>query len=149
MDVVVRAVAMYLLLLVVLRVTTRRVIRTATPLDMVLIFVLGGLAVQAIIGGDRSISAAVVAIVSFAGTHLAISLAKLRWPVVGRLTDGPPVVLYRDGRWNEGQLRAMRLQQENVLAEMRQNGLHNMEQVDAVVFEHNGGISIIQKTQAS
>jgi len=41
----------------------------------------------------------------------------------------------------------MRLHQEDVLAEMRQNGLHTMANIDAV--EHTGGVSIIQKPSRS
>jgi len=149
MEIVVRAVAMYLVLLVVLRITTQRVIRSATPLDLVLIFVLGGFVVQAIIGNDRSLSAAVVAMVAFAGTHLVLSFAKMRWPVIGRLTDGPPVVLFRDGQWQADQLRRTRIEKEDVLAEMRQKGLRTMDRVDTVVLEHNGGLSIIEKPPVS
>ena len=41
MDIVLRTAFMYVFILVVLRVTTRRILRSATPLDLVVIFLLG------------------------------------------------------------------------------------------------------------
>ena len=39
----------------------------------------------------------------------------------------------------------MRLLEEDILSELRQQGLHNMDQVDRVVLEHNGGNSIVRR----
>jgi uncharacterized membrane protein YcaP (DUF421 family) len=144
-DIVIRSVVMYLLLLLVLRITTRRVMRSATPLDMVLIFVFGGVAVQAIVGGDHSVTSAVAGICAFAGTHLVVSYCKLRWAIIGRITEGPPVVLFKRGEWQLEKLHQMRMQEQDVLSELRQQGHRTMDEVELAVLEHNGGISIIPR----
>jgi uncharacterized membrane protein YcaP (DUF421 family) len=145
MDTVIRAAIIYFVLLFVLRVTTRRVLRSATPMDLVLVFVFGGVGVQALLGEDRSISALLLALSTFALLHIGISAARARWPIIGLFTEGAPTVVFRNGEWDHKALRMLHMAQRDVVTEARQNGLRSMEQVEIVVAEHNGGISIIQK----
>ncbi|MFW2829385.1 hypothetical protein [Sphingomonas sp. ID0503] len=83
MDTVIRATIVYFVLLFVIRTTSRRVLRSATPMDLVLIFVFGGVGVQAILGEDRSISAMLISLETFSLLHTVIAAAKRRWPYIG------------------------------------------------------------------
>jgi uncharacterized membrane protein YcaP (DUF421 family) len=145
MDTVVRTVIVYFLLLFILRATTRRVLRSATPMDLVLVFVFGGVGVQAILGEDRSLTAMLLSLGTFSLLHVGISAAKRRWPAIGLYTEGAPVVIYRNGEWDEKALRMLHIAQRDVLTEVRQNGNRGMDEIEIVVAEHNGGISLIQK----
>jgi uncharacterized membrane protein YcaP (DUF421 family) len=145
METVIRAAIIYFVLLFVLRITTRRVLRAATPMDLVLVFVFGGLGVQAVLGEDRSITAMLLSLATFSLLHVGISAAKRRWPHIGLYTEGAPVVIYREGKWDEKALRTLRIAQRDVMTEVRQNGLKRMDQIEIVIAEHNGGISIVAK----
>ena len=144
MDTIVRAAIMYVVVLIILRVTTRRIMRSATPLDLAVIFLFGGMAVQPILADDRSMTGALLAIGTVAVLHLGISALKLRWPVIGRITDGTPVIVYANGNWDHVQMRKMRVQRHDVLAEMRQNGIRSLDEVETVVVEHNGGLTVMK-----
>lgn len=58
MDIVLRVALLYVVVLFTLRLTTRKIMRTSTPLDMVVIFLVGGMAVQAALAGDQSVTGA-------------------------------------------------------------------------------------------
>ena len=77
MEIVLRVALMYLVVLFTLRMTTRKVMRTSTPLDMVVIFLVGGMAVQAALAGDQSITGVVLGISTVAAMHMLISFGKL------------------------------------------------------------------------
>lgn len=143
--VVIRALVVYFVLLILLRVTTRRVSRSMTPLDMVILFLFGGLSAQAILGDDHSMTSAFLAVGTIAGAHILISVAKVRWPLVGMISEGTPVVVYDDDRWLEDKLRHLRIYKSDVLAEVRQQGLSNLENVRCVIVEPTGGISVVRK----
>jgi uncharacterized membrane protein YcaP (DUF421 family) len=145
MDTIIRAAIVYFVLLFVLRVTTRRVLRSATPMDLVLIFVFGGVGVQAILGEDRSITTMLLSLATFSLLHVGISAAKRRWPAIGLYTEGAPTVVYRDGEWDQRSLRSLHMAERDVMTEVRQSGKRSMGEVELVVAEHNGGISIISK----
>jgi uncharacterized membrane protein YcaP (DUF421 family) len=146
MDIVVRGILVYLLVLLLLRVTTRRIIRSATAADMVLVFVFGGFAIQAVMGDNKSMVSALLALITVSLTHLSVHTLSTRWPAFARLASGSPAVIYAEDKWDRQRMRDLRIQEEDVLSEMRQKGLRRMEDVDSVVVEHNGGISVMPRS---
>ena len=66
MDAVIRAFFGYLLLVLVVRIVGRRPGKQLTPFEFVLIFFIGGLALTAIVGDERSFTDAVCQIVAIA-----------------------------------------------------------------------------------
>jgi uncharacterized membrane protein YcaP (DUF421 family) len=147
MEIVVRAFLVYLFILLLLRITTRRIIRSATAADMVLVFVFGGFGIQAVLGDQHSVSAALLALVTVSLSHLLVQGLANRSPGFARLSGGSPAIVYADGRWNHRRLRDLRVEEADVLSEMRQKGIRRMEDVETVVIEHNGGISVMPKPE--
>jgi uncharacterized membrane protein YcaP (DUF421 family) len=147
MDVIVRAVLLYLVALLLLRITTRRIIRSATAADMVIVFVFGGLMVNAVMADEHSVTAVCLALSTVALLRLAIERAALKWPVVGMLTEGTACLVFENGQWDDKRLRQLRVTPRDVLSEMRAKGIRSMDDVETVVIEHNGGISVITKRE--
>ena len=146
MDIVLRTAFMYLFILVVLRVTTRRILRSATPLDLVVIFMLGGLAVPSVLDRDMSLTSAIVGMSTVAALHFGLSSLRTRWPVVGMLTEGTSVVIYSQDRFDENQMLRSRITRQDVEAEMRDSGLRDLAEVERIIVEHNGGITVVGKS---
>lgn len=145
MGIVLRAALMYLVILIILRVTTRRMVRSATPLDMAIVFMIGGLGIQPILGEDRSITGALLAIATISGLHMALSHLRLWAPVVGHIVEGTPVVVFSNGEWDRKEMRRLRVQEQDVLSEMRQKGITSLDRVQSAIIEHNGSISLVSK----
>ena len=147
MEIVLRVALMYLVVLFTLRMTTRKVMRTSTPLDMVVIFLVGGMAVQAALAGDQSITGVVLGISTVAAMHMLISFGKLHWPMVGMISEGTPVIIYSNGAWARDKMKRLRVQEQDVYAEMRQHGHKTIDEVETAVIEHNGGLTILPKNK--
>lgn len=145
MDIVLRTALMYLVVLILLRITTRRIMRSATPLDMVVIFFFGGIATPPILGDDRSITGALLAACTLAGLHTMLSHLKRVWPVVGMITEGNPVVVFANGDWDRTALRRMRVDPRDVMAGMRQQGISRIDDVQSAIVEHSGAITVVPK----
>ncbi len=149
MGVILRSAIVYVVLLLILRMTSRRIMRTATPMDMVLIFVFGGIGVTAVLQDERSVTACFLALATFGLLHVAAYPLKLRLPVVGLISDGAPMVVFENGRWREDRLRHAHLEHRDVLAEARQRGLKSMDEVALAVVEHTGGITFVSHEDAA
>ncbi|HEV7445550.1 MAG TPA: YetF domain-containing protein [Steroidobacteraceae bacterium] len=149
MDIVLRAALMYLVVLILLRLTTQRIMRSATPLDMVVIFFFGGMAVPPILGDDRSITGAVLALCTIAGLHTLLSHLKRIWPTVGMVAEGNPVVIYSNGTLDDAKMRRRRIDPRDVMAEMRQHGITSLEDVQSAIIEHTGAITLVPKRRQS
>jgi uncharacterized membrane protein YcaP (DUF421 family) len=77
--------------------------------------------------------------------HRLTSTLKLRYPRLGAVLDGTPLVLVRRGEWEDDVMRGMRLAPEDVMAASRTKGFRNFDQIDYAILERNGGISILKK----
>jgi uncharacterized membrane protein YcaP (DUF421 family) len=136
-----------LLLLLVVRLIGRRPAGMIAPFDVVLLVLIGGIAIGPIIGKDHSLLSAVVAVFSLGLTHSLLAWLKGRFPLLRRIFDGTPVVVYERGRWHEDRLRALRLTAQDVMAAARQRGLTRLEQVQCAVAEGDGNIAIVERQE--
>jgi uncharacterized membrane protein YcaP (DUF421 family) len=82
---------------------------------------------------------------TIAGFHTALSHLKRVWPVVGMVTEGNPVVIYANGTWDDEKMRRRRVDARDVMAEMRQQGITNLEDVQSAIIEHTGAITVVPK----
>ena len=128
-----------------MRVTTRRILRSATALDLVVIFLFGGFAVPSLLSNDMSLTGAILGMSTVAGMHFALSRLRMRYPLVGMITEGTSVQIYAPGGFDEHQMARSRITMQDVVAEMRQQGSRSLDEIGAIIIEHNGSISIRPK----
>jgi uncharacterized membrane protein YcaP (DUF421 family) len=147
MSIVIRAAVGYLVLLLTVRVIGRRTASMMAPFDLALLFLVGGILIGAIIGEDHSFVGGISALFTIGLTHILVSWAKTRFPTVGRIVDGTPVVVYEHGRWHQDRMRKLRLTQQDVMAAVRQRGMERLEQVRFAIAERDGKIAIIAQPE--
>jgi len=145
MATVLKAAAAYLVVLFAMRLIGRRTASQQAPFDMVVLFLFGGMTTTAILGADRSFTAAMTGIFTVGLMHILVSWLKLRSVLFERIVDGTPIVVFEEGRWSEDQMRKLRMQEADIRTAMRQEGLIEMDAVRYAIIERDGTISIIPK----
>ncbi len=73
-----------------------------TPFEFILLFLLGGIGIQAVLGADRSFTNAILGLMIRSHDVLVATL-KQRFEALGKVIDGTPVVVYENGEWHEGE----------------------------------------------
>jgi uncharacterized membrane protein YcaP (DUF421 family) len=141
---VLRALVLYVVLLLLVRVTGRRTLAETTPFDLVLLLVIGEATQQALLGDDFSLTNAAVVIVTLLLADIGLSLLKGRSQRAERWVDGVPTILVADGRPLRVRLRHARVDEQDILEAARsRQGLVGMEEIRFAVLEPGGGITII------
>jgi uncharacterized membrane protein YcaP (DUF421 family) len=149
MESVLRGVAVYLILLAIMRISGRRTVAQMTPFDFVLLLIIAETTQQALLGDDFSITNAVVLIVTLFGLDIALSYLKAWWPAAGKLLDGVPTVLMRDGKLDRRALQRSRMEESDILIAARdKHGLEKMADIKHAVLEVDSGISVIPKERS-
>jgi uncharacterized membrane protein YcaP (DUF421 family) len=145
-DSVLRAAAIYLVLLVLFRVAGRRTLSEMTSFDFVLLLVIGEATQQALLGEDFSLINAVLVIVTLIMLDVLISWVTQRSRIAGKLVEGVPMVIVADGKPLHDRMRKARIELTDVLEAARHTqGLERMDQIKFAVVETSGGITIIPK----
>ena len=147
MDTIIRAVVTYWVLLFVLRVVGRRAVNKMTPFELILIFLFGGLTVPSIVSDDRSLTNALLAVMTVGLMHVLVSWLKQWSGLFGRVVDGTPVVVVEHGELHDDRLRKLQIQPQDVMASARAQGVERMEQIRFAVVERNGSIAIIRRDE--
>ena len=145
MDTILRAVAGYLVLLIVVRVLKRRAGSQMTLFEFVLVFLMGGVIIASTVGKDRSVVNCTCAVVAVSLLHRLVAWGKSRYPRLGAIVDGTPLVLIRRGEWQDEVARGMSIRPEDVAAAARGRGITALTDIDYAILERNGAISIITR----
>lgn len=146
MDAILRAAAIYIVLLIMFRIAGRRTLSEMTAFDFVLLLIIGESTQQALLGEDFSLTNAFIVIVTLLTLDVGISLWKQRSPRANRLIEGVPTVLVENGRPLTALMDKARVREDEILeAARRLQGLERMDQIKFAVLEVSGGISIIPK----
>ncbi|WP_213806003.1 YetF domain-containing protein [Granulicella sp. dw_53] len=138
------AVAGYFFLLLTVRVLARRPGAQLTMFEFVLIFLMGGVIIAATAANDRSLTNCTCAVIAVGLVHRMVAMLKARYPKLGAVVDGVPLVLRERGEWKEDVMRKMRMAPEDVAAAGRAKGIRSIDQIDYAILERSGEISTIR-----
>lgn len=138
------AIVGYFFLLLTVRVLSRRPGAQMTMFEFVLVFLIGGVVILATVGDDRSMTNCVCAVIAVGLMHRLVSYLKSRFPRLGAVVDGTPLVLLKDGKWQTEVMSKMRLDDNDVMAAARAKGVKTLDQIKYAILERNGAISIIK-----
>lgn len=148
MDSVIRAICVYLGLLVVTRLTGRRTLAQVTVFDFVLLLIIAETIDQALMGEDLSLTNAAIVVITLSLTDIALSYAKAWSPRLTLAMDGTATVLMTEGKIDHHALRRARVDLTDILEAARKGqGLKRLDQIDSAILEIGGAISIIPKDQ--
>src|SRR5271166_33513 len=98
---ILRAVLVYLFLIVLLRLTGKRQVGQLAPFDLVLLLVLSNAVQNAMNGGDNSVLAGILSACTLVLVNYLVGLASWRSKRVEALIEGRPEVLIHNGKLYE------------------------------------------------
>lgn len=144
MDSVFRAAAVYLILLVILRIAGKRTLAQITVFDFILVLIISEATQQALLGDDFSITAAAVVIATLVLLDIALSVLKQRSNRLDEIIDDIPVVIVDNGKLLQDRMNRARIDEQDILVAARElHGLERLDQIKYAVLERSGGISIV------
>jgi uncharacterized membrane protein YcaP (DUF421 family) len=146
MDIVLRAIALYVFVIFTMRVIGRRELSSMTPFDLVLLIILGDAIQQGLTQDDYSVTGAILAVATIATLQVLTSYISFRSASARRLLEGDPIVVIERGNLVEHNLKRERMTADEVEEEMRQQQIASLDQVEWAILEANGSISFIEKS---
>jgi len=142
-EVALRAGAVYLALLILLRIAGKRHTAQLAPHDVVLILLVANAAQNAMVGTNFSLEAGLVA----AATLILLNVFLARFVLHNRrfapLLAGKPTLLIHNGVVQSGALEQERILIDELEAQLRRHGFERADQVKIAIQEIDGSISVI------
>ncbi|MDN4979014.1 DUF421 domain-containing protein [Enterobacter hormaechei] len=144
MDMVFRALAIYLFLVIVFKVAGRRALLQMTSFDLILLLIISEATQQALLGEDFSVTGAMITITTLVVVDIIFGLLKKYFSTVENILDGTPVILVEKGVPLADKLKKVDVSCDDILVSARQNhGITDLKEIKYAILERNGHISII------
>ncbi|HEY1163191.1 MAG TPA: YetF domain-containing protein [Candidatus Dormibacteraeota bacterium] len=141
-ELIVRAILIYVALLVALRIFGKREVGQFTLYDLVFILLVANALQPAITGPDNSLGGGLVLIIALVLTNAGVGWLD-RFPRFHKLLAAPPAVIIKDGEYLRDVMKKEGVDQEEVETAMREHGVADVKEVQLGVLEPDGSISIV------
>jgi uncharacterized membrane protein YcaP (DUF421 family) len=145
MDIALRAVVLYVFIVFVIRVIGRRELSSLSPVDLVLLIILGDAIQQGLTQDDYSVTGAVIAVGTIASMQVLSSFVSFRSSRARKVLEGLPLVVVERGSVVQENLKRERMTEDEVAEEMRLQQIGSFDEVEWAILETNGSISFIKK----
>lgn len=143
MEIVLRAVAVYVFLWLLLRAMGKRELSEVTAFELVILVVLGDLIQPGVTQEDMSVTGSALAVSTMAMLAVGTSAIGFRFPGSRRVLEGVPSVVVRDGRVDDEVLRIQRVTVDELLEAARKNGIGDLRDVTWGVIERDGTFTFL------
>ena len=138
---IVRPVAVYLLLVVALRLFGKRILAQLNPFDLVVLLTLSNTVQNAIIGNDTSLLGGVIGAAALLGINMVLVRIYYRGPKMEhRMIDEKDIYLIRNHELQEDELRKLHINVGELTARAHERGFDDINQVEMAVLYPNGTI---------
>lgn len=142
-QVVARAVLVYIMGVVVIRVGKSRMIGRFTSLDVIVGIVLGSLLSRGITG-DASLTGTFAASGALVAAHWACTWIACHSHFFGALVKGHAILLVKNGRMLRRRMHASHISVRDLEAAMRKHGIESVAEVRKAYKERNGEVTFIK-----
>jgi len=127
-----RSVVIFVITLVLLRISGRRSFGLRTPLDNIISIILGAVLSRAIVGASPFISV-VVSGLALALIHRGIGWLLVKNDLLARKVEGARMLLFADGKFDERKWKRALISKELVMQGVRKTALtENLDKIDKI-----------------
>ena len=142
---VLRAVIIYVVFFIGLRLFGKRELVQFTTFDLVLVLLIANALQPAITGPDNSVTGGAIIVAILLVFNRGVAMVRNRWPWFDALIEPPPTVVVQDGQISQPALEKEGLSETDVEMAIREHGVDKLSDVKQAVLENDGSISVVTK----
>jgi uncharacterized membrane protein YcaP (DUF421 family) len=138
-----RALVVYVVTVLIVRMGKKRFMSRATAFDVILGIILGSLVSRAITGA-APFTPTLVAAAMLLAVHWLFSAGAVRWHAFGAAIKGHSQILVKGGQIDAEALRAAHMSERDLWEELRSKSISDLNEVAEARLERSGSLSVIK-----
>lgn len=146
MDVVIRALVVFVFLWLVIRISGRREVAQLSAFDMILLVVLGDLVAEGVVQEDYSLTTAAIAVATMTLASVGLAWLGVRLPRSRPVLGGSPQVVVRDGEPLLDVLHTELLTIDDLKEACRKQSIRSLSDIELCVLEADGSFSFFTRS---
>lgn len=146
LTLIVRAILVYLLVLLVFRLMGKRQIGQMQPFELVLTLVIADLATIPMAEAAIPTLNGVVPLITLVVVHFFLTFFSKKSPKVAKFISGQPVVIINPNGINFEAIEKLDISVQDVLEAIRGQGYFSLNEVQYAIMETNGVVNVLPKS---
>lgn len=144
---IIRTIVLYAFVIFAIRIMGKRQISDMQPSELVATLIISNIASLPMQNTSQPFFSGVIPVVILVALEIITSAFMLKSSKFRRLVCGNPIVVIRDGVILQNQMRRLRLSNEDLFTQLRQQDVFNIEDIQYCIVETNGSISVLKKPE--
>jgi len=142
LEKVVRTIAVYVGILLIIRIAGKRLMAQMNSLDLVVVLLLSNVVQNAVIGDDSSLAGGLLgAVVLVVVNSLLDRLAQV-FPVLDRVLNGRSTEVVHEGKVNDAALVRLGMTRQELVNALQQQGVEEVVDVETAHMEPGGTLTV-------
>ena len=146
--VIVVGILAYAGLILLLRISGNRTLSKMNAFDLVVTVAFGSTLSTILVNKNVSLALGLAALALLVLLQLVITWCSVRSSLINGIVKTTPTLLLLDGQLRHDALKRARITRDEVMAAVRQQGHGALADIDAVILETDGSLSVIPYGQA-
>jgi len=144
-EIVLRGAVVYVVLMVLIRLSGKRTVGQFTPFDLMVLVLLGDAVQGSMLAGDQSLQGGLLLALTLLGCNRIIAFATARSRRFEFLVEGRADILARNGTVDHDALRRADMTLDDLQEAMREEGCVAIQDIRLALLEKDGSITILQR----
>ena len=144
---IIRVIILYLFVTISLRIMGKRNIGELQPTELVITLLLSEFAAIPIEDNSVPLINSLIPVMILISLEIINSVISMKSIKFRNISDGNAVLIIKDGKLDQQQLRNLRFTVDDVLSALRQKDVFDINEVAYAIIETNGTLSVLLKPQ--
>ncbi|MEL7565736.1 MAG: YetF domain-containing protein [Dehalobacterium sp.] len=141
----IRAIILYIALIIATRMMGHRQVGILSGHNYLVAAGIVSLAAIRMINPESSLTSGLVIVFVYAGVNVLLSYLDIKWP---KAIDWKPNIIMKGGMLLKQNMLDCHVTLDNLLGQLRLKGAHNLSEIDSLILEPYGKISVVKKPEA-
>lgn len=141
-NIIIKTFILYFFIVICYRIMGKKEVGQLSIIDLIVSILIAELAAMSIEETNRSILISVIPIALLVIIQVSLSLLTLKSNAFRKFIDGNPQVLINKGKVNFKQMQKTRYSLDDLISQLREQGIKNLDEVNYAILENNGKLSV-------
>ena len=147
-SIILKTIILYFFIMIVYRIMGKKEVGQLSIVDLIVTILIAELAAISIENAESSIFVSIIPIIILVLIQVILSYTSLKSKKIRHIIDGKPTVIIKNGKIVFSEMVKLRYSLDDLILQLREQGISTIEDVKFAVLENNGKLSIFDKSSS-
>lgn len=142
LTLIIKTFILYIYIMICYRLMGKKEVGKLSIIDLIVSVLIAELAAMSIENENESILISIIPIAVLVVVQITLSYISLKSIKFRKLIDGSPKIIVNKGKVDFKEMQKLRYSLDDLISQLREQGVKNIEEVKYAILENNGKLSV-------